>query len=59
MSQKSAWMRSDLFKDQLFNSSVTLVKKYLRDQRIEEKVVLLIDNATTQPAEELKAAKFL
>lgn len=53
--QKSAWMRSDIFKDWFFKEFVPSTEKFLKENNLPRRAVLLLDNAPTHPdADELK-----
>lgn len=53
--QKSAWMSSEIFKEWFFKEFVLSTEKFLKENNLPRKAVLLIDNAPTHPdAEELK-----
>lgn len=57
-SKKSAWMDSVIFKRWFFDNFVPSVKKYLQENNLPIKAVLLIDNAPSHPsAEELTSGE--
>lgn len=53
--QKSAWMSSEIFKDWFFKEFIPSTEKFLKENNLARKAVLLLDNAPTHPdAEELQ-----
>ena len=48
--QSKSWMNCKLFTDWFHNQFVPSVKRFCRDRGIEEKVLLLIDNAPSHPS---------
>lgn len=47
--QKSAWMTSEIFKEWFFKEFVPSTEKFLKDNNLPRKAVLLLDNAPTHP----------
>lgn len=47
--QKSAWMSSEIFKDWFFQEFVPSTEKFLRDNKLPRKALLLLDNAPSHP----------
>ncbi|XP_062829389.1 zinc finger protein with KRAB and SCAN domains 7 [Anolis carolinensis] len=53
--QKNAWMTSEIFKDWFFKEFVPSTEKFLKENYLPRKAVLLLDNAPTHPdAEKLQ-----
>lgn len=50
--QKSAWMTKDLFKKWFDECFVPEVKKWLKDHNLQQKALLVLDNAPGHPSEE-------
>lgn len=54
--KKSAWMDSFIFKSWFFDNFVPSVTRYLKDNNLPRKAILLVDNAPSHPsADELKS----
>ncbi|KAG8174708.1 hypothetical protein JTE90_025051 [Oedothorax gibbosus] len=53
-SSKSAWMNQQLFKDWFHSEFVPAVKKHPKSQKLPMKAVLVLDNATSHPSEEVR-----
>lgn len=53
--QKSAWMSSEIFKEWFFKEFVPSTEKFLKENNLPRKALLLLDNAPTHPdADELR-----
>ncbi|XP_071093603.1 jerky protein homolog-like [Haliotis cracherodii] len=48
-SSKNAWMTAYIFKDCFFKNFIPAVRHYLRQQKLEEKAILLLDNCPAHP----------
>ena len=55
--QKKAWMDSHIFESWFHNELVPYVKKFCKDNKIEYKILLLIDNAPAHPSTEVLQSK--
>lgn len=51
--QKSAWMSGEIFIDWFTNQFIPTVTKFRNDRNLTGKVLLVLDNAPTHPAEEV------
>ena len=51
--QRSAWMDCSIFTTWFQNEFVPSVKKYLRDNKLSYKALLLLDNATSHPSSDV------
>lgn len=49
--QKAAWMDSNIFTDWFINEFVPQVKKYLKERKLPEKAILILDNSATHPVD--------
>ena len=50
--QANAWMDANVFQSWFHNKFVLYVKKHCKDNNVEYKVLLLMDNAPAHPSEE-------
>lgn len=50
--QKNAWMDSIIYKDWFLNNFVPEVEKFLKENKLPQKVVLVINNCPVHPGKD-------
>ena len=55
--QKKAWMDSHLFESYFYETFISYIKKFCELNKIEYKILLLLDNALAHPSAEVLQSK--